>query len=178
MKQCYNAIIRSRNGGFTLIEILIVVSLIGVMSIAITQVFMSILRSQSKGEIIKGVKQNGDYAYSVMESMIRNAQEVTDPTSCGSQVDEISIKNPDDYITRFYCTSGAVSLVASQSGTSNFFLTNSDVDASACHFIVNCPPTSPKYVWMTFTLSQANAAAGVAETATETFEGIVSLRNY
>ncbi|OGG13677.1 hypothetical protein A2773_00080 [Candidatus Gottesmanbacteria bacterium RIFCSPHIGHO2_01_FULL_39_10] len=166
--------------GFTLIEILIAVSLIGIMMIAISQVFISILQTQTKGEIIKGVKQNGDYAFSVMESMIRNAKEVTDPdpTSCGSQVDEISIKNVDDYITRFYCTGGATSRVSSRSATSDLFLTSSEVVASNCHFIVNCPSSSPKYVWITFTLSQVNVSAGTEGTATETFEGTVSLRNY
>ncbi len=71
--------------GFTLIEILMVVFLLGIIVVIGSNLFFSILKGASKAEITKEVKQNGDYALAVMERHLRNASSVE---SCG-QVENV-----------------------------------------------------------------------------------------
>jgi len=76
---------RSANSptGFTLIEILMVVFLLGIIVVIGSNLFFSILKGASKAEITKEVKQNGDYAMNVMERHLRNANSIE---SCGEAV--------------------------------------------------------------------------------------------
>ena len=58
--------------GFTLMEILVAVSALAVMGVLLTQVFVTTIRTNTKNEISKEVKQNGDLAVSIMTRMILN----------------------------------------------------------------------------------------------------------
>ncbi|MBI4067480.1 type II secretion system protein [Candidatus Gottesmanbacteria bacterium] len=163
----------NEGSGFTLVELLVVIAIIGIFFLSITQIFFGVIRSQSQSEITKDVKQQGDYAFSVMESMIRNAKDVTYP-SCGGSDTALTITNPDNGATTFDCGG---SQIASNSSS----LTSTNVAVSNCTFVVNpnpCPAGAPKYVYINFTIKQANAAAGVGESATQTYQGTVSLRTY
>jgi len=53
-------------------EILVAVSALAVMGVLLTQVFVTTIRTNTKNEISKEVKQNGDLAVSIMTRMILN----------------------------------------------------------------------------------------------------------
>src|SRR3989344_5749758 len=93
--------------GFSLIELLVVISLIGIIGTIITQVFILGIRSQAKSEIIKEVKQNGDYATSVIESMIRNSLDIQ-ASECNENTNLLTILNPDGYTTTFDCSGSSI----------------------------------------------------------------------
>lgn len=158
--------------GFTFIEILVVIALIGIISLATSQIFFTVLQSESKGEITKEVKQNGDYALSVIEQMTRNAQDV-DISNCNNSGTSFTITNSDGGTTIFDCSTTQIS-------SNSSFLTNTLVDVSSCSVNVVCPTpaTSPKYVYINFTLSQHGPTAGVAQNASETYQSTITLRNY
>lgn len=59
--------------GFTLVELLIVVSLSVIIMLAASSLFMTLLIGNTKTSTTKLIKDEGDYAMSQMEFMIRNA---------------------------------------------------------------------------------------------------------
>lgn len=172
-----------KNNGFSLIELLVVVALIGMIGAITTQVFILALQTQGKSEIIKEVKQNGDYAMSVMESMIRNSSDILS-VSCNDTLNQITVQNPDGFNTVFDCTGSNISSI---SGSENADptptgapLTNSRVKVSSCTFRVVCPtpPINPKYVYIEYTVSQAGVGTGPKDTSSLNYQTTISLRNY
>jgi prepilin-type N-terminal cleavage/methylation domain-containing protein len=63
--------------GFSLIEILVSMSLVAVVMAAANQVLFSFLKSEQKARSTMEVKQVGDNALAVMVNEIRNAEEIT-----------------------------------------------------------------------------------------------------
>lgn len=162
--------------GFSLIELLVVIVLIGTIGIIVSQVFVITIRSQAKSEIIKEMKQSGDHAMAVMESMVRNAVDIPQ-TSCNTNTQAFSIINPDGYTTTFDCSSGTN--IASI-GAQTLSLTSGKAAVSSCTFRVVCPSpaTSPKYVFLTFTLTHVGGSAIAQELqASEDFQATVALRS-
>lgn len=179
----------SNKEGFTLIELMIVIVLVGIIGTITTQVFLINLRSQNKSEILKEVKQNGDYATSIMESMIRNAGDVlTSQCNDSSLTNMLTIVNQDGYSTTFDCSDDIK--IASVSSTSPYApesLTSNHVKVTNCFFELICPTPalSPKYVYMGFRICQEgadtcpdNINSSVDARATLDYETTVTLRNY
>lgn len=77
--------------GFTLIEVLIAVSLIGIIGAVGGTIFAAVIRSYNKTQITNELQQNGEMVLSKMEQAIRNASEVT-PISSSEGSWEISVK--------------------------------------------------------------------------------------
>jgi prepilin-type N-terminal cleavage/methylation domain-containing protein len=167
--------------GYSLIELLVVITLIGIISTIIFQMFMLTLHYQVKSEVIKEVKQNGDYASSIMETMIRNASDISS-AGCNINQGSITFTNADGFTTTFACTGTIASTSAYPNPTPavSVNLTGPKVAASNCNFRVVCPtpPLSPKYVFISFTLSQVNPTGSVEQKAAIDYQSTVSLRTY
>lgn len=155
---------KSSKPGFTLVELLVVVTLVGIIGVMTTQVFILGFRSQGKSEIGKEVKQNGDYALSLVEAMIRNAADISQ-NQCNINSNKLTIVNPDGYSTIFDCSSGtniasvsAVPITTPIPTPTGLPLTSTKVKVENCNFRVVCPtpPLSPKYVFVNFTVKQAD----------------------
>ncbi|MFZ5366307.1 MAG: PilW family protein [Patescibacteria group bacterium] len=162
-----------RQNGFTLVEILVVVFLLGIIVIVGSNLFFSILKGASKAEIEKEVKQNGDYAMNVMERMVRNAQEIlqnSDGQTCESSMNKIKIKNPDGGETEFAFTGTRIA-------SSGAYLTSENTALFSGAF--SCDQTrTPPVVTISFTLSQAGTKERPEEKAQASFSTTVSLRSY
>lgn len=174
--------------GFTLVELLVVVALVGIIGIITTQVFIIGFKSQGKGEIVKEVKQNGDYAISVIETMVENAADFSADQVCNQDGKTLSIVNQDSFTTVFDCS--ALTSISSVSATipgvtpTGIPLTSNKVTLSACNFRVVCPtpPLSPKYVFVDFTLTQGVVAGQPTplpeNTSSLDYSGTFSLGKY
>lgn len=175
--------VSSLNAGFSFIELLVVIVLMGIVGIIISQIFILNVRSQGKSETLKEVKQSGDFALSVMESMIRNAADIRQ-TSCNINTQTLSIVNQDGYETQFDCSDGVqiASISAYEQPDSNVSvpLTSNRVTLNTCIFRVVCPtpPLSPKYVFLYYTLSQAVQDVAIEQQAQVEYQTTISLRNY
>jgi len=105
--------LKSLRPGFTLIEILVVVSLIGIVIATASGIFIYIIRSNQKTRTILGVKQSGDNAMSIMVNKIRQAEsEPADICSLGptfTPADEITVII-NDISNTFTCTSDGITL--------------------------------------------------------------------
>lgn len=155
--------------GFTLLEMLVVSALLGTIGLMATSIFFTTLRGGTKAELIKEIKQNGDFAISTMERMIRNARDVTSTCDNTAQP-SITILNPDYKTTIFSC--------GEQIASNSTILTSNKLLVSNCSFICQKPTSAPQNVAIKFTLSQKGSPPRPEERATVTFETTISLRSY
>lgn len=163
-----------KKNGFTLVEIMIVIGILGIIVVIGSGAFFSILRGSTKVRTLQLVKQNGDYAISVMERMIRNARAIIDP-STSSTVPSIKIKNPDGETTTFSCELDSATIASN--GAS---LLSSEVEVKDCSFNVTLGQSGikPAVVEINFTLAKAGGTNKPEEQAEVNFHTIVTLRNY
>ncbi len=134
----------NRKMGFTLLEILVSVTIISGLSILIAQAFFTTSRSNTKTEILKEVKQNGDFALGIIGKMVRESYGITSTcAAAGTTSTSLSIKNPDSGVTTFGCVfDSGVSRVASSSGTVDY-LTSTSVTLGGTRSIpCSAPPSS------------------------------------
>ena len=162
--------------GFTLIEMLVSVAILGTVGLISTQIFFTTLRGAGKADIIREVKQNGDYALTVIERMIRNASGVTSVCD-GTTANSLTIKNLDGNETSFQLSGGQIASV-SATLTGNGTLTGNKVAVNNLAFICLRTPGKPDVVNISFSVSQAGAGAGPEEISAMNFQTTVSLRTY
>lgn len=178
-----------KHAGFTLLETLITITIIGSIGVLIAQVFFTTTRSNTKTEVLKNAKQNGEYAIEIMERMIRSALRVTSVCSAsGTTLTDLTIVNPNGNTTRLECMlDGAVTRIASTSaaGTSEY-ITDSNVTlgGTTCDdpnntlaFECTSFPDQPPKITVTFSLSQKGTPVDQFERANVTFQTSVSPRN-
>jgi prepilin-type N-terminal cleavage/methylation domain-containing protein len=178
-----------KKSGFTLLETLIAISAIASVGILIAQVFFTTTRSNTKTELLKDVKQNGDYAIEMMSRIIRNSVSITSqcPPSPGAQLTHVDIKNTDGNIITFGCQDdSSVQRIASTSGAMTDYLTSSNVTlgSGSCpspvedfHFTCVSYIDQPSRVTIYFKLSQRGTPVDQFEKASITFQTTVSPRN-
>lgn len=170
------------NKGLTFIELLVVVTLMGVIGAIVTQIFVLGLRSQVKTEIFKEVKQNGDYVVSVIEGMVRNAANISQ-IQCNENSDKLTIIGQDGLSTTFDCSEGTFASISGELEavpTVSYSITSSKVTAQDCNFRVVCPtpPLSPKYVFVSFNISQSGEGLKPESRASFEYQTTISLRTY
>jgi len=151
--------VKKQKAGYTLIETLVVVFILGLVLVVGGNLFFSILRGGAKAEAVKEIKQNGDYALAVIERMTRNAK------SANCVGGALAITNFDGSTTSFTCSSNRVA-----SGSA--YLTSTEVVANPCSF--SCAGTIPEVVTISFTLGPSKTGA----TTNQIFQTQVSLRTY
>ncbi len=172
---------RTRNiqDGFTLLEMLVSVAIIAMISVVLSQVFISTIRTNAKTEILKEVKQNGDLAVDTLTRMVQNATSVTCPTT-----KSLAIVNPDGNTTTIGCAlDGTVTRLASASATTVYLssgdvtLGGTDCASSTLQFTCTAVAGLPSQVTLSFSLAQKGTPGDQFERASETFQTSVSMRN-
>lgn len=171
---------KQKNKGFSLIEMLIAIAVLGGISVVLSQSFFTITRSSNKAELQKDIKQSGDFALRIMEQMIRSNESIASCTT-----DELQIVNPDGNTTTFGCVDdNGVARLASQSGVITSYLTSSNLTlgttCSAAQLSFACTnllTSQPDTVKITFSLSQKGTPVDKFELATGAFQTTVNARN-
>lgn len=161
---------RPRSFGFTLIEIIVVTGLLSTIGLIAASIFFSALKGGAKAEILKEVKQNGDYAVSTMGSAMRNAREITTLCNNSSQ-SSIAIVNPNYLTTTFDCVGGQIA-------SNSAFLTSNKLMVSDCSFTCSLQSKGLKKIKIKFTLGQRETGVPVEEEASATFETTVYTRSF
>ena len=65
-----------RQLGLTLVELLVVISVLGIAGVLILNIFTSTLKGSNKTQVIGAIKQNGQAVLETMDKTIRNADQV------------------------------------------------------------------------------------------------------
>lgn len=112
--------------GVSLLEILVVMTIFSILAILATRGVLLTLRGSRKSDSLGRVRENVDYALSIMERELRNADDVT----CTSST-LVTYETKQGVSATFSCESlDADGYIASSSAR----LTNEEVDISSCSF--------------------------------------------
>ncbi len=176
--------------GFTLIEVLVVVSLTVIIMLTASALFMTFLISGAKTNNTQLVKIEGDQALNQMAFLLRNSLQLlpnsADPAEvCETGMREIALESYDGGSTTLSAQNDAndnnQTKIASSSGTKQQFLTSSAVqiiDGPTFDCAIS-PDGNPAYVQITFTLRKGTPNLDKARDVIEqTFTTGVSLRNF
>lgn len=174
--------------GFTLLEIIISVTILATVSILITQVLFTTTHVNTKSGLVQDIKQNGDFALDVMSRLVRSATAITTACPAGQTTPTLAIQTADNNTTTFTCVSDGVSArIASVSASGTYYLTGtgitvSDLGAATCDrstLTFSCPSgvgvAGP--VMIRFSLGQLGSDTNAYSTSRTSFETTVSLRN-
>ena len=119
---------RKQNKGFSLIEILVVISIFAVVGILSTRAVLLTMRGSKKSDSQVRVRENVNYALSIIERQIRNSESVTCPNPNPLILNYVS---PEGTTASFSCiTAGTDKYIASGSAR----LTSTDIVISTCTF--------------------------------------------
>lgn len=180
----------TKQAGFTLIEIVISLTIIGLLGVLIVQVFFTTTRVNTKSELLNDIKQNGQFAIDTISRMIRNAQSVT--TLCspsGTTSSSVTLTHADGDSTILECVyDNAVTRIASSSaqmGTSEYVTSENltlggascDDAAMSLQFYCISYPDQPSKITVNFRLSQKGTSTSTFEQASQEFQTMVNLRN-
>lgn len=179
--------------GFTLLELIVSVAAIALVSVVLSQVFFSTLRTNTKTEILKEVKQNGELVIGNMTRMVQNAQTIQNiATVCsdtGVAAQTLTLTNPDQGTTTVGCrediVSGAtITRIASTSASATIYLTGSNVTLggttcaqSSLQFVCKGGTGIPSTVSITFSLAQSGTPYDQFEKSSALFQTSVTMRN-
>jgi len=178
----------NRQSGYTIIEMLAVVSILVVITGIITSILYSTLRQSSKVKITTDVAQNGQYATSVLRSIITDSRDITqidgsaisDCTANPSGVSSITLKRLDGGSTVIACTGNTIASNSASLINNQVPANNQPLKVQSCTFacsqLVNDPYSVPR-VDISFSVSDLNT--GQFETkSSATFSVSTSLRVY
>ncbi len=166
--------------GFTLLEMVVTVSIVAIISVVLSQVFLATVRTNSKTEVLKDVKQNGDV---VLESIIRTVQNATTLTCTSSK--SITVENQDGTDTVFACeASGAITRLARTTTAGTSYLTADNItmggaDCTASSLTFSCSDVNgyPAILTVSFDLAPGNIPAAAFEQTSSSFTTTVTMRN-
>ncbi len=172
--------------GFTLVEMVVVAGMIALVSVVLTQVVFTAARSNSKVDLMDGIKAEGDFALDRMSRVIRGASSVT--SACNSSAvtsgPSITVRNITGTTVKYTCDSSSAPfrIKIEDSSVGGFdYLTSSSYSIVDCTAVFSCIQTNTMPVQTTvniaFTLRQKNASATVAQASSVDFSSEIRLRN-
>lgn len=145
--------ISKTNKGFSLVEILVVLSVFAILGIIVSQSLLLILRSAKKSDTSNKVRQSLDFALDSMERQIHNATNITPCPNADTKIVTVTDQNNITY--PLSCPEiGATGYIASASSR----LTSTDISVVACSFVCTPSTTSvPSFVKIDITAQDSQA---------------------
>jgi len=143
----------SVSGGFTLIELILYISLSATILLAISLFFILLLQVRIKSQVIATVNQEGERAMSIITQAIRNAVSINNPDESGEETETLSLntnvseKNP----TTFYLSNGIIMMKEGDSGAVP--ITSDLVVVSNLKFRNLSGSSAPANIDITFTIN-------------------------
>lgn len=169
--------------GFSLVEMLIVVSLTVMLIVSASSVLLSALLSGGQVNTSKALKQNGDYAMGQMTTLLRNAiklQPNDNGDICTLGMNQIRFLSLDEGITTFGREIISESDARIASGSAVFLTSDAVYLTDSLQF--NCEQTSDgriTNITISFTLTRGNPGVGrVTESGSQDFVSNVTIRSY
>jgi Tfp pilus assembly protein PilW len=137
--------------GFSLIEIILYISLSGIILFTTAVTFISVLDARTKNQTIAIVDQEGAKAMSIITQTVRNANAINSPTA-GNSASTLSVNTGSSDPKVFTLTNGAITM--QEGGGEAVALTSSLVTISNLNFRNLSGTSSPGNVDVTFTVAR------------------------
>jgi len=115
---------KGNNRGFSMIEILVVILVFATLAVLSTESLLLSLRGSKRSEASVDVRENLNYALSIMERQLHNAESITSCTP-----NSIYYKDENSLDANFICD-----LVGGSIAWSSAQLTSSEVRVTSCSF--------------------------------------------
>jgi prepilin-type N-terminal cleavage/methylation domain-containing protein len=174
---------KNKQNAFTLVEILVSVAIVAILSLLIVQAFITTLRNSAKTELLKDIKQNGDYALQAMVRMIQSADRVT---ACGAN--SLVFEGLDNQVTTLYSFANpgdGFCRIASASATTVYTLTSNNVtmvssmESCADALTFSCTEIGGEVasVGISFEMKQKGSPTSSYEIASMKFQDSAVVRN-
>lgn len=159
-----------RQRGFTLVELLVVVTVFAFLGLLLTNSLFSILKSNTKSELIKEIRQNGSFALDVMTKKLTGGSN----TRCYSSPSRVVFDDVGGREITFLCGSD---YIASQSaGITTQLVGQGKFSVTSCAF--SCQNVGAyRKVTINFTLSQPGTSTRQEELARQSFSKVILVRN-
>lgn len=161
--------------GFTLVELLLYVSIAGIIFLSLSSFLASFLESRVKNETIAEVEQQGLQIMQLITQTARNAEAINSP-SVGTSASTLSL----DVVTGandptiFDLSSGVVRITEGAGSATS--LNNSSVSASGLTFYNLSRASTPGIVRIQFTLTHSNPESRNEYNYSKTFVSSAALR--
>lgn len=161
--------------GFTFIEVLVVVSMLGVIMVSLTQLLAGMLSGTSKTTALQLVKENGQFAIHTIGRTVRRARIVS---VCDNGSVTVIVPEEGGRTTYQFRHEGTQILRTESAGGTDVPLLDAGVEAASfsCTQTVGTP-TTPAIVALSITLRKPSLFLDDAA-VTQTFQTSVSLRSY
>lgn len=165
--------------GTSLIEVLIGVLILVMVTLVTSSIVATTFKSAVKSRVLKEVKQNGDYALTVMGRAIINAAELvenTDGDRCTGTMTKLNVKNADGItFTEFALAGGAIT--QSDGSTTTNITSSQNVVVSNLSFDCVSSPTKPEYITVSFNVQQSGTPISTEQIASLDFQSTFTVRN-
>lgn len=176
--------------GFTLLELLVSMAVFSIIGTIATISLSLLFRGAVKTDFVKDIKQNGDYALTLMEVNIRN-QTILDANCTGTPATSLTITgtgigSADTIYSCVHDVTSNKNRLMAQTGVTTNFLTNttvtvpplpSDCDLTNVSFTCTVGTGGNKIVDIYLKLQQANLNVSEAEKTSQVFTTRINLRN-
>lgn len=164
----------NNKSAFTLIEVLLYISILGIVLTAGIGTYITILDVRTKSFAINEVDSQGTYIMNSITQTIRNAESINTPASGQTQTLSIQTNTPAENPTVFQLNNGVVEMT--QSGGSAIDLTSSDVEISNLNFTNNTRTGTPTIIQITFDIEYSTQSNSNKFDYTASFEGSAMLK--
>lgn len=161
--------------GFTLMELLLYISISGIIFLGVSVLLFLVLQSRIKNQTVAEVEQQGVQVMQLITQTVRNAENINSPAS-GSSASSFSldvVPSSDDP-TVFDLSSGVIRIV--EGAGPSIPITSSSVTGSNLTFENLSRPGTPGVIRIQFTLTRVNVTGRNEYDYSKTFYGSASLR--
>ena len=165
--------------GFTLIEVLITLSVAIVIGTVVSSVFLSSLKGTTKTTVVSKALGNGSYALSQIQKILRNAQSISSPpypciAPTPTPVQTLTLTDGNGATTIISCANSTINV----NGSSLLDTENLSVSLGSCSFsCVQASLADYPSIKVNFTVTQKNTTSFFEQKATIPFQTSVTLRS-
>lgn len=161
--------------GYTLIELLLYISLTGILLLSLVTFFGMSVDARVKTQTVTEVDQQGAAIMEYMQQTVRNATAITAPTA-GTSAASLTVTVPTASLSPTVFNLSGTTLQVKEGTAAAIPLTNSDVRLTALTFTNVSRGGTDGAVRISFTLERINVSGRNEYDSSETFTTTVSLR--
>jgi type II secretory pathway pseudopilin PulG len=164
----------SKNFGFTLVEIIVVVSSVGIIMMIVVGTILQTMKAQNRSEALSRLSDEGNWILSELRRNIFNSNGVI---NCQPGNLAVGLSGLSDKVnTVLSCDSSvANNMIASTSGTKVRKLNANDVNVTNCSNFAVCSIVDGKVSSVTFNFGIGTTVSGVS--TSQDFSTTLTLRN-